>query len=77
MTDWIQKNAWALIVAAVPLIATWSLFGYRITQLEAQATEVQQTINTTDELQVQIQLSLREIETDIKYIKQAIDRVTP
>ena len=76
MIDWIQKNAWVLGVAIIPIIGTWFLWGYRIQQLEADVVEAQQTVNTTNAVLIQVQLSLRGIETDVEYIKRNIDMLT-
>lgn len=73
MTDFIQKNAWAIAIGLITLVSTYSLYGYRINELEAQVISAQQTVDTMDEVLVQLQISTAKIETDVKHISTDID----
>lgn len=75
MNDWFQKNAWSLIIAAATLISTFTLYGYRIDALEKQVDENKAAIQVLNTGQVNLQVQLAGIATDISYIKQSIDRI--
>ena len=75
MNDWLRNNVWSLLAAGAVLVSFYALTNYRIGQLEAQVTKTQQTINTSEMVQIQIQLSLRAMEVDLDHIKKAIDRL--
>lgn len=78
--DWLKTNAWALVIALVTLVTTFSLYGYRINALEAAVTANQtsnlRSISKLNDQSVQVQVSLAKIQTDIEYIKVQIDKIT-
>lgn len=57
--------------------SVFALYGYRLDALEARAQEVRETVNTTDQTLVQLQITTGKIETDVSYIKSQINRVFP
>ncbi len=75
MNDWLKSNAVSIAIALTTLVSTYAIYGYRIASLEAQVTETQATINTSDEVEVQIQISLAKLQTDMEYIKKAVDKL--
>lgn len=75
--DFIQKNAWGIAIAGITLVSTYTLYGYRISALEAQTKEMQSTINTSSAVEIQIQLSLVKLQTDMTYVKKAVEKLNP
>lgn len=75
MNDWIKSNAWSLIISGVTIISTFVMYGYRIDALERQTIENKQSIVLLNTQQVQLQVQLAQIATDISYIKASLDRI--
>lgn len=73
--DWFKNNAWSLIIAAVTMVSTFTLYGYRIDALEKQVDENRTAIVTLSTEQNQVNVQLAQIATDIQYIKVNIDRL--
>ena len=74
MAEWLSKNAWSLIIAGVGVITTFSIYGYRIDQVEKQVEAQAVQIETIKNQQVISQVQMASIAVDISYIKAAIDR---
>lgn len=70
MIPFLKNNAWALIIALLTLVSTYTLYGYRIAELEAQVEENRQTIITQDKALNQLQISTARIETDVSHIRE-------
>lgn len=75
MSEWLQKNAWSLLIAAVGVVATFSIYGYRIDNLEKENAAQDVQMATMASQQVQTQVTLAQISVDLTYIKAAIDRL--
>lgn len=75
MNDWLKSNAWSLIIAGITVISTFTLYGYRIDDIEKQVDEQKAAITILNTQQVQLQVQLAQISTDISYIKASLDRV--
>ena len=75
MNDWIKANAVSIIIAVATLISTYSLYGYRIDQIQKEADENKAAIQLLNTGQVTLQVQLAQIATDISYIKQSLDRL--
>lgn len=76
MSNWLKQNAWALIIAACTMVSVFTTLGQRVTALEAQAAVQQKSINKIGDTNVQLQISLATIQTDIEYIKIQVDKLT-
>lgn len=75
MNNWLRQNAWALIIAGVTMVSVFTTLGQRVTTLEAQAATQQKSITKLSDTNLQVQVSLAKISTDIEYIKVQVDRL--
>ncbi len=50
MNEWLVKNSWPLIISMLTLVGTYSIYGYRLTQLEAQAQELEDNMEVIHEI---------------------------
>ena len=75
--DWLKNNAWALTIAFCVLVGNFTLYGYRISQLEDRTAANTNAIITLNNNNTQTQISLARIETDLTYIKAAINKIVP
>lgn len=75
MNEWLKSNAWSLIIAGITLISTFSLYGYRIDDLDKQINEQKAAIAVLNTQQNAVNVQLAQIATDINYIKSSLDRV--
>lgn len=75
ITEWLKNNGWSLLIASITFISTFTLYGYRIDQLEHQSNENKTSIALLNTQQVQLQVQLAQISTDISYIKVSLDRI--
>lgn len=75
LTDWLKNNGWSLAIAVFTIVSVVSLYGYRIDQLEGQTAEIKASIQTINAQQVQLQVQLAQISTDLNYIKASVDRI--
>lgn len=76
MNEWIKNNAWSLIIAAATIVSTYTLYGYRLDSLEKDVNENKASITILNTQQIQVQVQLAQIATDISYIKASVDRIT-
>ncbi len=75
MNDWLKQNAWSLVIAGVTMVSTFTLYGYRLDNLEKQIAEDKAAIQLLTTGQVNVQVQLAQISTDISYIKSSLDRL--
>lgn len=75
MNEWIKNNLWSLLIAAVGVITTFSIYGYRIDDLDRRMNANTVQIQTLNTQQVNLQVQLAQISTDISYIKASLDRI--
>lgn len=75
MNDWLKNNIWSLIIAAATILSTFSLYGYRIDALEKRVDENRVSIQVLNTSQVNLQVQLAQIATDISYIKSSLDHI--
>lgn len=75
MAEWIQKNAWSILIAGIGVATTFSVYGYRIEQVEKEIAMTKTEIEIINQQQVQAQVQLAQIAVDISYIKASIDRI--
>lgn len=73
---WLKDNAVSLIIAGLTLVSSFTLYGYRIGELEKRADATDQQIASLTSGNVSIQISLARIQTDIEYIKVQLDKAT-
>lgn len=76
MSDWLSKNAWALIIAGITMVSSYAIYGYRIDDLDKRVTANATAISTLSDNNLQVQVSLAKIQTDIEYIKVQLDKIT-
>lgn len=76
MDTWIKNNLWSLLIAGVTIVSTYTLYGYKINDLERRLTVDEATISTLNTQQVQTQVSLAQIQVDLTYIKSSVDRLS-
>lgn len=74
--SWVKQNAASLIIGLISLLSGFTLYGYRIDQLEKRADVTDQQIATLTSGNVTIQISLARIQTDIEYMKLQLDKIT-
>lgn len=67
---------WSLVIAAVTLISTFTVYGYRLDAVEKQVAANSTAITQLDQNNNQTAVTLAKIQTDIEYIKVAIDRLS-
>lgn len=75
MNDWLKNNIWSLAIAAATILSTFSLYGYRIDALEKRVDENRVSIQVLNTSQVNLQVQLAQIATDISYIKSSLDHI--
>lgn len=75
MTKFIQDNIVSIIIAIVSVVSTYTLYGYRISELEKETATNQVAIAALNTQQVQTQVALAQIQVDLTYIKASIDRI--
>lgn len=88
MQEFLQKNSWGLAIGAILIIGNYYVNEFRLQKVEAdvvdnyatiqaQVTDMRQTINTTDATLQQLQISAAVIERDVDYIKVNLDKILP
>ena len=75
LNDFFAKNALSIIIAVVGVISSYAIYGYKLTALEAQVVENKETIAELENQNVDVQVQLAQIATDIQYIKANIERI--
>ena len=75
--DFFVKNLWAVVIALVTVVSTYSLYGYRISILEQNINQTNARLEAAVGASVQNQITLAEIQKDIEYIKLQFNRVFP
>lgn len=76
MNDWIIKNAWALIIAAVTVVGNYAVTGYQISDINRRLTTDEAAITALNTQQVQTQVSLGQIQVSLSYIQASIDHLS-
>lgn len=74
--DWIKNNIIAIVISTAGIIASFSVYGYRIDELDRRVTANTASITSIQVQSVQMQVALAQIQTDLTYIKAAVDRFT-
>lgn len=76
MNDWLRQNAWALAIGAITLASSYAVYGYKISDLEtataANAAAISAEQNSTVTNNLQVQVALAKLQTDMDYIKQRL-----
>ena len=75
MNDWLKQNTWALLIACVTMVSTWTLYGARIAALEDEVSQNTAAISKINDTSVQTQVDIAKIQTDIEYIKLQINKL--
>lgn len=78
-SDWLQRNLWSLVIAGITLVSTYSLYGYRIVQLEAKAEEMSETMRTLNVIQQDIAViknNTEHVQNEIAEIKEEIKDIS-
>lgn len=77
--QWLKDNGWAIAISFIALASSFSLYGYRISALETRATVDEHASTklsqTVDDTNLQTQVSLAKIQTDIEYIKMQLSKI--
>lgn len=80
MTRFIQDNLVSIIIAIASVVSTYTLYGYRISDLEKQSQTQQAAIASIQTQQssqaITTQVALAQIQTELTYIKASVDRLT-
>lgn len=63
------------MITLAGIVGTFTVYGYRIDNLEKQADESRTAIVTLSTQQNQVNVQLAQIATDIQYIKVNVDRL--
>lgn len=66
---------WGLIIAAITMTSSYALYGYRITELEKHAADIDQQIATLTSGSVTAQISLAQINTKLEYITLQLNKL--
>jgi len=69
------KEYWPLIVALAIIVSTWATIGLRLDALEVQADKTEIRIQTVDDRTTTIQVALRGIDSDLQWIKLALEEL--
>lgn len=70
MNDWIARHAWPIGITLVGVIASFSLYGYRLDVVEKK-------VDTLQVDSVANQVLLAEIKKDIEYIRFQVTKLAP
>lgn len=77
ISEFFEKNAWALALVGASLIAQWTIFSYRLgtdeKRLDAQSAKIQ----VIQDGQNQTAVTLAGIQKDIEYIRLKVDKLSP
>lgn len=79
MTDWIKNNIWAISISLITIVSTYAIYGYRITQLEARAQELETDIEVIHEITTNLAVikeKTENIEADIKEMKEDLKAIS-
>lgn len=76
LNTWLQRNGWSLLIGVAALISSYTINGYRITDLENQLQSANTSITTLNTQSVQTQVALAQIQVDLTYIKSSVDTLT-
>lgn len=75
MNSWLRHNVWTLAIAAAGIVATFAVGNYRIDVLEKEVADDQQAVAALNDTNVQVQVTLAKIQTDIEYIKTYVTKL--
>lgn len=75
MTEWLRQNGWALIIAVFTIASTFSLYGYRIDQIEARQNRQEASIEVLQARANDVNVALAKIQIDIEYIKVQVTKL--
>lgn len=77
--NFLRENAIALFIGVCSLVITYTttttMYGYRITALETHEAQIDQQIATLTTGNVTTQISLAQIQTQLKYITLQINKL--
>lgn len=84
-TDWLQKNIVSITIALIGIISTYAIYGYRIAQLEAEASEVETNMAVIHQILQNVAVintkvenitdDVAEIKTDVKDLNEKIEEI--
>lgn len=74
MQTWLKSHAWAILVVSVAIISQYAVFGYRLADLEDRQRENTVAIKAQEASNIQLQLALVKIQTDLEYIKVQVSQ---
>lgn len=77
LMDWLKQNGVTIVITLAGVIATFTVYGYRISTLEDRADKQLNRIQALEQSNNQTALALVAIQKDIEYIKLKIDRLSP
>lgn len=75
MKDWIIKNWWSLILALLTVSSTYTMYGYRISQLEKSVAVHSELIIELQRSSNDANVNLAKIQKDIEYIRLQVDKI--
>lgn len=76
MNEWLKNNGWAIAIAAAALIGNYAIYGYRIGELSTANAANAAAISSLNTQQVQTQIALAQIQVDLTYIKESVDKLS-
>jgi len=75
MKEWLQKNWWSVIIALITISSTYTMYGYRLGELEKKAEAQQVEITALQNSSNDTAVGLARIQKDIEYIRLQVDRI--
>lgn len=81
ITDFIQKNLWALIIVTASVIAQWAVFSVRLQNIEARQdrqgtviTALQDQMRDTQTQYAALNAKVDAVNDNVLYIRERIDK---
>lgn len=75
--DFLARNAWAIILVTVSVVAQWAVFGVRLENIEERTKSSEEAIVNLQASTNAYAVSIAEIQRDIQYIRLKLDRIIP
>lgn len=76
MNRFLTENGWAIFVSIAVVAGNYAIMGYQISDINRRLTVDEAAISVNSTQQVQTDIALGEIQTDLTYIKAAVDKLS-